>query len=163
MTTEQKMTSRQEERQHLGTVTLTKGIVIGVIGSLAGTIAMDLVMVGEFSMMGLPADTYLALIGSVMGGGVPLGVVLHLLLGSLLGLAFSAAVLKVGALHIDSVRKGVGLGILAGLVTIPLGCVPFAIITGVPIASMLSFSTIPHLVWGTVLGVVAGYGLRSRK
>ena len=117
-------------------------------------------MVGEFSMMGLPADTYLALIGSVVGGGVAVGVVLHLFLGSLLGLVFSAAVMKVEALHIDSVRKGVRLGVLAGIATIPL-CVLFAIITGVPIARLLSFSILPHLVWGTVLGVIAGYRLQS--
>jgi len=159
MTTEQKMTSRQEERQHLGTVTLTKGIGIGVIGSLAGTLVMDLVMVGEFSMMGLPLDTYLALIGSVVGRGVPMGVIIHLVFGSLLGIVCGAAVLKVDALHIDSVRKGVGLGVLAGIATIPF-CIVFAIITNVPIADMLTFSIPGHLTWGAVLGVIAGYGLR---
>jgi ethanolamine transporter EutH len=70
-------------------------------------------------------------------------------------------------LNIESVRKGVWLGVLAGLVTIPLGCVPVAIVTGVPIIEMVSFSFIPHLVWGTVLGVIAGCamqsGLRSAK
>lgn len=135
-------------------------IVVSVIGSMVGTIAMDLVMVGEFLLKGMPADTYLALIGSIVGGGVPLGVVLHLVAGSLLGLFFGAAVLLIDALSVDSIGKGVTLGVLAGIVTIPLGCVPFAIITGVPIATMLSFSTIPHLVWGAVLGVIAGYGLR---
>jgi hypothetical protein len=29
--------------------------------------------------------------------------------------------------------------------------------------SVLSFMTVPHLVWGIVLGVVAGYGMRSRE
>lgn len=157
MTTEQK--TGQQEELHADTITLTRAIGVGVIGSLIGTLVMDLVMVGEFSMMGLPPDTYLALIGSVVGGGVAVGVVLHLFLGSLLGLVFSAAVMRVDAFHIDSVRKGVGLGVLAGMATIPL-CVLFAIITGVPIARLLAFSIVPHLVWGTVLGVIAGYALR---
>jgi len=123
---------------------------------------MDLVVVGELSMMGLPALTYLDLIGSVFGGGVPLGALVHLLIGSFLGLVFSVPVLKVNALRIDTVRKGVVLGFLAGLVSISF-CVPFAILISEPIAEVLSFMTIPHLVWGTVLGVVAGYGLRSRE
>lgn len=148
---------------HMGNTTLTRGIGLGVVGSLAGMIVMDFVLIGEFSMMGLPAGTYLALIGSVFGGGVALGVVLHLLMGSLLGLLFSMAVLSVDALRIDSVGRGVGLGVLAGVVTIPLLCVPFAIISGVPIARLVSFSTVPHLVWGAVLGIVTGYGLRSQK
>jgi len=113
MTTEQK-TGRPEEL-HVDAIALTRGIGVGLIGSLVGTLVMDLVMVAEFLMMGLPPDTYLALIGSVVGGGVAVGVVLHLFLGSLLGLVFSAAVMKVEALHIDSVRKGVRLGVLAGI------------------------------------------------
>jgi len=56
----------------MSNVPLTRGIGFGVIGSLAGTLVMDLVMVGEFSMMGLPALTYLDLIGSVFGGGIPI-------------------------------------------------------------------------------------------
>jgi len=134
----------------MSNIALTRGIGIGVIGSLAGTLVMDLVVVGELSMMGLPALTYLDLIGSV------------LLIGSFLGLVFSVPVLKVNALRIDTVRKGVVLGFLAGLVSISF-CVPFAILISEPIAEVLSFMTIPHLVWGTVLGVVAGYGLRSRE
>ena len=86
----------------------------------------------------------------------------HLVVGSFLGLVFSVPVLKVNALRIDTVRKGVVLGFLAGLVSIVF-CVPFAILIGEPIAAVLSFMTIPHLVWCTVLGVVAGYGLRSRE
>jgi ethanolamine transporter EutH len=125
-------------------------------------LVMDLVMVGEFAMMGLPVDTQLVLIGSIFGGGVALGVVLHIVMGALLGLVFSVAVLTVEPLRIHSVGRGVGLGVLAGVVTIPFGCVPFAIVAGVPILEMVSFSTVPHLVWGVLLGIVAGYGLRSR-
>jgi hypothetical protein len=154
--------SRAPAEGHMSNVTLTRGIGFGVIGSLAGTLVMDLVMVGEFSMMGLPALTYLDLIGSVFGGGIPLGVLVHVLTGSVLGVIFSVPVLTIDALRIDSVRKGLVLGILVGLASIS-ACVPFAILIGEKIATVLSFMTIPHLVWGIVLGVVAGYGLRSRR
>ena len=146
----------------MSNVTLARGIGIGVIGSLAGTLVMDLVVVGELSMIGLPALTYLDLIGSVFGGGVPLGVLIHVFVGSVLGVIFSVPVLTIDALRIDTVRKGVVLGFVAGLVSIS-ACVPFAILIREKIATVLIFMTIPHLVWGTVLGVVAGYGLRSRE
>lgn len=132
----------------------------GVIGSLAGTLTMDAVMVAESFIIGEPVDGFVALIGSLIGGGPLVGVVLHLLMGSLLGLVFGIAVYHIRFLNIESVRQGVWLGALAGLVTIPLGCVPFAVIVDVPIVEMVSFSLIPHLVWGAVLGLVAGYALR---
>jgi hypothetical protein len=137
----------------------TRAIQYALIGSLLGTIAMDLVMVIESVILGMPVDGFWALIGSVVGGGVLVGVVAHYLTGLLLGLLFGLAVYHVRFFSIDSVRKGTWLGLLLGLVTIPFGCVPVAIITGVSIVEMVSFSFIPHLVWGAVMGVVAGYGL----
>ena len=153
---------RSVAKGHMSNIALARGIGIGVIGSLAGTLVMDLVVVGELLMMGLPALTYLDLIGSIFGGGIPLGALAHFLLGSFLGLVFIMPVLKVNALRVDTVRKGVGLGFLAGLVSIVF-CVPFAILISEPIPAVLSFMAIPHLVWGTGLGIVAGYGLRSRE
>ncbi len=150
----------QMEKQSAQGVSLTQTIKFGVLGSLAGTIAMDLVMVVESLIVGMPVDGFVALIGSVVGGGPAVGVVLHLLMGSLLGLLFGVAVYQFDWLHVDSLRKGVWLGLLAGLVTIPLGCVPLALFTGVAITEMVSFSFMPHLVWGAVLGIIAGYGLR---
>jgi Family of unknown function (DUF6789) len=132
-----------------------------LIGSLLGTLAMDLVMVVESLIIGMPVLNFFALIGSVVGGGAPIGAVIHLLVGSTLGLLFGLAVDQIRFLRIDSVHKGVWLGLLVGLVTIPLGCVPFAVLVGVSILELVSFSFIPHLVWGAVMGVVVGYGLAS--
>lgn len=136
------------------------GIGLGVVGGLAGMVIMDLVMVVEFLIMGLPLYTYLELIGSVLGGGILIGVVLHILLSLFLGLLFVTLVFKVDAFYIKTVRKGFILGVIAGAVTI-LGCLPFAIITGVPIVEILGFSTFPHLVFGAACGLVVGYRLRA--
>ncbi len=163
MTTEQErqgMTHPREGSQP-ETPSFTRVVTYGVLGSLAGTIAMDVVIVAESLMIGEPVTSYLTLIGSVLGGGAPLGMMMHLVMGSLLGLVFGVAVHWVDLLRIHTFWKGVWLGVLAGLVTIPLGCVPFAVATGVPIAFMVTFSFIPHLVWGAALGIVAGYGLSS--
>ncbi len=157
----QASSSWQEVNEGPETATGPKAIKFGLIGSLAGTIAMDLVMVVESLIIGEPVDGFVALIGSVVGGGTLVGVMAHLLMGSLLGLLFGAAIYKVPFLNVESVRKGMWLGVLAGVVTIPLGCVPFAIVTHVPIIEMVSFSSIPHLAWGAVLGVIAGYAMHS--
>jgi ethanolamine transporter EutH len=159
----QAMTGRREESQRPETYTLSRAISFGILGSLAGMLAMDLVMVAESLMIGEPATSYLALIGSVLGGDALVGVAMHLVMGSLLGLVFGVTVYYVEFLRIDTLWKGVWLGILAGLVTIPFGCVPFAILSGVPILFMVGFSFIPHLVWGVVLGLVVGLGLRSDR
>lgn len=153
--------SWQGKSQSPETATSSKAIKFGLIGSLAGTIAMDLVIVVESLIAGMPVDGFLALIGSVVGGGSLAGAVLHLLMGSLLGLIFGTVTYKVRTLNIESARKGLWLGVLAGLVTIPLGVVPTAIVTGVPVIEMVRFSFIPHLVWGAVLGLIAGYAMHS--
>jgi len=153
---------RQGEGQGAEAAARSRAIKLGVIGSLAGTIAMDVVMVVESLIIGAPVDGFVAVIGSAVGGGALVGVVMHLAMGSLLGLLFGLAVWRVRLFKIESMRKGVWLGLLAGLVTIPLGCVPTAMVTHVPVVEMVSFSFIPHLVWGAVLGLVAGYGLSER-
>ena len=153
--------SRQEERRSPEAELAHRVIKFGLIGSLAGTVAMDLVMVVESLIIGQPLDGFVALIGSVVGGDALVGVVVHLLMGSLLGFLFGIAIYQVRALNIDSVQKGVWLGVLAGLVTIPTGCVPVAIVTHVPIVEMVSFSFVPHLVWGAVLGVITGKAIHS--
>lgn len=141
---------------------MTRGIVYGVLGGVAGMLAMDLVMVVEFLLAQMPPTTYLRLIGSVFGGGVALGAMVHLVVGALPGLGLGVAAVKVKALRIDTTDKGLQLGFIVGVLSIPLGCVPFAIIIDVPIMRLVAFSTIPHLVWGSVLGVVLAYGLRSQ-
>jgi hypothetical protein len=142
---------------------MTRGIAYGVVGGVAGILAMDVVMVVEFWLAQMPLTTYLRLIGSVFGAGVAVGVGVHLVVGALPGLGLGVAALKVKALHIDTIREGLRLGFLVGVVSIPLGCVPFALLIDVSVLKLLAFSTLPHLVWGSVLGVVLGYGLRRPR
>jgi hypothetical protein len=137
-------------------------IIFGIIAGLAGTAAMDIVMVVEFSIFKQPLTTNYAVIGSVLGGGVPLGVILHILMGSILGIIFGLLVTYIRAFRITSVGKGVGLGVLAGIVTVPTLCVPVSLITGISVLEFMAMSTIPHLVWGCVMGVILAYGLRAR-
>jgi hypothetical protein len=141
-------------------VALVRSIGMGVIGSLLGTLAMDAVMLVEFSVQELPLLTYLDLIGSIFGGGIPMGALIHVVTGSFLGLVFIAPVLTIDALRIDTLKRGAIVGFLIGLVSI-IACVPVALLSHLPIPTVLSFMAIPHLVWGTVTGLVVTYGPQS--
>jgi len=145
----------------MSNVTFSRSIGYGIIGSILGTIAMDFIMFGIFSMMGEPPETFYIVFGNFVGGGIRIGMVIHFLTGASIGLVFGLAVSQVNVLRIETARKGVGLGILAGIVTIPLACIPAAPVLGVPVITIVSIGTIPHLVWGTILGGVAGYKLQS--
>ncbi len=69
----------------MNNINLVRQTVVGMLGSVMGMLVMDLVMVVEFSVTGLPVSTYLSLIGSVLGGGVFVGFLLHLLVEAILG------------------------------------------------------------------------------
>jgi hypothetical protein len=140
---------------------LLRGIEFGIIGGLVGTFLMDIVMVLTFIIAGQPADAFFSMVGEKLGDGPLVGILVHNLVGLTGGIVFSLLVLNVKALRIDSRRKGVMLGIAAGAVTIPLGCIPLAIWLGQPILDVIAFSLLPHLVWGTTVGWIVGYGLLS--
>ncbi|OPY31788.1 MAG: hypothetical protein A4E32_01390 [Methanomassiliicoccales archaeon PtaU1.Bin124] len=137
------------------------GIGFGLVGGIVGTILMDMVMMITFVIAGQPADIFFTAVGEKFGDGALVGLAIHNLIGLTGGLVFSLSVLSIEALQIDSVRKGLKLGLAAGAVTIPLGCIPLAIWLGEPILVVVAFSMIPHLVWGTVVGWTLGYGLLS--
>lgn len=140
-------------------LTVSRGIRYGLISCLIGTAAMDITVIIEFFITGQPLDTSFVLYGQLIGEGVMVGFLLHLLFGSILGLMFGILISRFDAFHIDSVRKGLKVGVLAGLVTIPLGCIPFALVVGVPLTTMIPFVTMPHLVWGLVMGWFTNYFL----
>jgi hypothetical protein len=161
--------------QHVSNAILTKGMEVGLIGGLVGTIVMDLFGAGIFLVMGGPASLSFSIIGdaaaglfSIMGieiaGGTPLGAVLHYLIGLVFGAIFGAAVAYIDALQLDSIKKGVGLGILfVEVMSLPLLAAAAIILKMTPseTAQWFGISFVMHLVYGLVLGLVVSYGLRS--
>jgi hypothetical protein len=140
-----------------------RGVGLGVIGGLGGTVLMDVVMVLTFLIAGQPADTFFTMVGEKLGYGALVGVMVHNFVGLTGGFVFSLLVLNIRALSIESRRKGLVLGIVAGALTIPLGCIPLALWLNQAILDVIAFSILPHLVWGTFLGWVVGYGLISYR
>jgi hypothetical protein len=153
----------------------SKGLVWGLVAGLAATIVIDLITVGVLPLMGLPAeggfsvigDTaagFFALLGIDMAGGVPLGVVLHYLIGLALGVLFGALVTRIDVLRLNSVKKSVGLGILyTEVISLPILVLPPIILqwTAAETAWWFAFSAFMHAIWGIVLGLVVTYGLHT--
>jgi hypothetical protein len=143
-------------------LTVTREIRYGLLSCLIGTAAMDFVVILECFITGQPLNTSFVLYGQLIGEGVIVGFLLHLLFGSMLGIMFGILISHYNAFHIDSVSKGLKVGVMAGLVTIPLGCIPFALVVGVPLTTMIPFVTMPHLVWGLVMGWLTNYLLTTQ-
>jgi hypothetical protein len=140
----------------------SREIKYGLASCLMGTVAMDIALLVEYQLSGQPLTTSFILYGSLIGGGTEEGLVLHLLFGSMLGIVFGILISRFDALRIDSMGKGLRVGAAAGLATIPLGCVPFALVAGVPLTVMLPFVFVPHLVWGLVMGGLTSHLLNAR-
>lgn len=136
-----------------------KGIGLGLVGGLAGTILMDVVMMVTFISVGERADTFFTMVGERLGDGAVLGIMLHDVIGMTGGFIFALLVLRIDALALTTINRGILLGVVAGAITIPLGCIPLAIWLGESILIVVAFSFVPHLVWGTVLGGTVAYGL----
>ena len=157
--------------------TRTKGLVFGLVAGLAATIVIDLITIGALPFVGLPADGGFSVIGdtaagffSLFGinvtGGVPLGVVLHYLIGLALGVLFGTGVTRINALRLNSTKKGGGLGILyKEVISLPILAMPPIILqwTASAAAQWFGFSFVMHAIWGIVLGVVVSYGLRPNE
>ena len=146
--------------------TLTNAIVWGLIGGFVGTIIMDLIIAGLFTLVGMPVDLIYSFIGDVaqnfflrigidMAGGVPLGAIFHFFLGLALGGLFGVLVTQIRVLRLESLKKGILLGILyieiasqPILITAPL----LIKMNTADIVQWYGLSTVMHLIYGIVLG-----------
>jgi hypothetical protein len=107
-----------------------RGLGWGFLGGLAGTLVMDILLMGVllalkqpallcFSIVGDTVSRFLALFGTQVAGGVPTGVVTHYVVGPLFGMLFGAAVtifpaLREGTLKQILLAAFVYLGIIVG-------------------------------------------------
>ena len=154
--------------------TLAGEITWGVAAGLLGTVVMDLVIVGFFVAVGMPPGLVYSFIGDVtqefflrigvaVPGGVPVGALVHFLLGMALGAVFGLTVSRVRRSRLDSVVKGALLGVLyieiasqPILVSAPL----MVTMTTPEVLRWYLLSTCMHMIYGIILGVVLA--LRQR-
>lgn len=159
---------------HMAHTSLLRGLGWGLIGGLAGTLVMDLVLMGAFSAFGAPVLTCFSIVGNTVAsffsiqimatdGAIRLGMATHYLIGPLIGVIFGAVVARVDALRVNTLKKSIILAILyIEILSQPLlAMTPIQLKMTVP--SLLQWyggSFVMHLIAGVILGTVVGRGLR---
>ena len=159
---------------HAKRVPLAKGIAWGFLGGLAGTMVMDILLMGAllvlrqpalmcFSIVGDTVSRFLAMFGTQIAGGVPTGVVTHYVIGPLFGMLFGAVVTMFPALRDGTLKKiTIAAFVYVEILSQPiLATTPILLKMETP-ATLQWFggSFVMHLILSIVLGVIVGYGLR---
>jgi hypothetical protein len=159
---------------HAAPGTFARSVAWGTVGGLAGTLAMDLVLMAALFAAGLPAlasfsivgDTvarFLSILGIDTAGGAPLGVATLHVVGPLFGTVFGAAMTQVRALRVDTRKKCIVFAILyVEIVSQPiLATTPILLKMTTPVTLLwYGSSFVLHMIMGAVLGLVMSYGLR---
>jgi len=152
-----------------------RGLGWGAIGGLAGTLVMDILLMGAllalrqpawmcFSIVGDTLSRFLAMFGTPITGGVPTGVAAHYVIGPLFGILFGAVVTIFPALRAGTLKKiTLAAFVYVEILSQPLlGMTPILLKMKAP-ATLLWFggSFVMHLILSIVLGVIVGLGLRQ--
>lgn len=127
------------------------------MGGFAGTVAMTAMMYLVAPMMGLRMDIA-AMLGSMLGGSWTAGLMMHFVNGALIFPAIYASVLYPHLPGTPALRGtiwGVALWLIAQVMVMPMmGAGLFSSAVGGMMAAMGSL--VGHLLYGSLLGVVAG-------
>ena len=151
-----------------------RGLGWGAIGGLAGTLVMDILLMGAllalrqpawmcFSIVGDTVSRFLAMLGTQIAGGVPTGVAAHYVIGPLVGILFGAAVTIIPALREGTQKKiTIAAFVYVELLSQPiLATTPILLEMRAPaVLQWYGGSFVMHLILSIVLGVIVGYGLR---
>jgi uncharacterized membrane protein YagU involved in acid resistance len=128
-----------------------------ILGGLAGTIVLTLLMYVAAPMMGIPKMDIAAMLGSMLGGWT-VGLVMHFVNGVILfPLIYSYVLLSKlpGTPVAKGVFWGVALWLVAGLIVMPMmGAGFFGTANGGMMAAAASL--MGHIVYGALLGGIAG-------
>ncbi len=157
-------------------VTPTKGVGLGLLAGLAGTVAMDLALLAALPALGLPADTcyltigstvrhFFALLGITLSGDVVLGVAAYHIIGPLLGALYGLAVSQVTVLQRTTLKKYLIYAVLYAEALSQLILTMTPVLLKMPAQeTMLWFagSFVVHMIWGIVMGLVTYYGWQLR-
>ncbi len=171
---EQSLEHTSKETNPTSSDTLGKGLGWGLIGGFAGTLAMDLTLIGVLAAFGLPALTCFSIVGSTvarffsmqdveMARTIYLGIATHYVVGPVIGTLFGLLATRVKALRVHSLKKSLLLGILyVEILSQPLlATTPILLKMTTPAALQWYIgSFIMHMIAGAVLGLVVGCGLR---
>ena len=169
-----------------------RGMGAGIVGGTIAGIVMLVPMMSMMSMMDLPADLFPILVGMSMGqtqeSAAMFGMALHFIPSIVIGLIFGTAI-STSKLSIIRFKKGIPLGILAGIVSFAVIFMPMMMNVLPPTMlqlmqmmnpeapqemimqqlqgmqpMLLIGSLVSHIVYGIVLGsVTSAIVKRSKK
>lgn len=168
-----------------------KGVTAGTIGGIVGGIVMLVPMMLMMSMMNLPADLFPMLIGMAMNqmqqSASISGIGVHLVTSLIIGVIFGA-VISSSKLSVTSFKKGIPLGIGAGIISFVVLFLPMSMEVFPPTMMqlmqmmnpeasqemimqqlqgmqpmVLAGSFVSHIIYGIVLGVVSSAIMRKPK
>ncbi len=162
-------------RRQTGNVTLRRGIALGLLGGLAGTLVLDLVQVGTALVLGYPAyftyyvsgitaAGFFSNLGLYLTGDVLLGVVIRYVIGLGLGAGFGLAVSRIRAFHTDATKRT-----LFSLIYVAVASQPLLAAAPIVMRSTWSvdetwqwfvISFFIHMIYSGVLAAVVNYGLK---
>jgi hypothetical protein len=152
--------------------TLLRGARWGLIGVLAGTIAMDLILISALYIIGQPPLACFAIAGDTvarlftgqlmdMTTCILLGIITHYSVGPMLGMIFGAAIGRVEALRADTLKRCILLAILyLQILSQPLLALAAIVLQMDSIVTLLWFggAFVMHTIMGVILGTVVFIG-----
>ena len=129
-----------------------------ILGGIAGTIIMTLMMHFVAPMMtGQPMDIA-ALIGGMMGGNYMVGMVIHIIMGTILfPLIYALVVFRLvpGTPMLRGIIWGVALWFVAASMVMPMAGAGF-FMSKIGGMSAVIAALMGHIVYGALLGKIAG-------
>jgi len=146
---------------------VSKSVQLAAIGGIAGAIVMG----GLAYMMPVNGQPFFVAAAMLMGLGsasAAAGWMLHLITGLVVGSIFGVVTAKVTRFHLAGITKSVGLGIGGGVLIWLVFFLPMMMAVMAPMIpaaqmpTMIVGSFAAHLVYGLVLGGIAG-GLLVRS
>jgi len=153
---------------------LAKGILWGLLGGLAGTLLMDLLLMGILVLAGLPALTcfaivgdtvarFFSLLGSAMVGSEATGIITHYVIGPAIGGIFGAFIASVRALRTVTLKKCIWLSVLyVEILSQPLLLMSVLLLEmkGPVIAAWYGGAFVMHFLLGIIVAEVVWRGLK---
>ncbi len=165
------------------TISPKKQIYAGIIGGLIGGFTMEIPMVFLALMIGMPIDSFPSLLGLLFGSkpefASVVGMAIHLFVGMAIGAIFGVVVSTSKKLGINGFKKGIGLGIIPGMIAMGVIGLPVLFVFIPPVMMkmllmmnpqiteqiamqqlqgmqmlMLVGTFVGHIIYGVTLGVI---------
>jgi hypothetical protein len=163
---------------------VSKSVLFGGVAGFVGGLVMIPFMMLIAMMAGMPANTMPVAMGMAFGvnqnDAMMTGLGMHLLTSTLIGVIFGAVTGSVDKLKITRFRKGIGEGLITGMIAFGVLFIPISMMVMPPVlvqmmmqmnpnitqqqamemlqqgtSMMIGLGVLEHLVYGAVLGAVA--------